>query len=135
LSAFLGVRLRVFQTLIHPIHHRKSAGETIASAEYSCKVAKGRVIRPFRSWFDADFVVDGESELLLAAEVLFRCLDGYMAEEKLNLVELATGQVTEARTCPPEIVRCQLVYPGSLSGSLDDLPKHFGRYTLAPDLS
>lgn len=35
-------------------------------------VGKGRVIRPLASRFDADVVVYSESELLLAAELIFR---------------------------------------------------------------
>lgn len=92
-------------------------------------------MRPLRLRFDADFVVHSESELLLAAEVMFRRLDGDVAEEKLDLVELAAGQVTETRTGASQIVGRQLIYSGSLGRSLDDLPKHLRRHALAPDLS
>src|SRR5690349_14434407 len=53
--------------------------------------------------FDADFVVHGESELLLATEVIFRRLDRYVAEEELDLVEVAASQMTETRTCAPKM--------------------------------
>lgn len=39
--------------------------------------------------FDADVVVHSKPELLLAAEVMLRCLHGYVTEKKLDLVELA----------------------------------------------
>ena len=85
--------------------------------------------------FDADFVVHGESELLLATEVIFRRLDRYVAEEELDLVEVAASQMTETRTCASQIVGRQLFYPSSLGRSLDDLPKHLRRHARAPDLS
>jgi hypothetical protein len=107
----------------------------MASAEYSYKVANGRVIRPFASRFNADLVVHGESELLLAAEVLFRRLDRHVAEQELDLVELAAGQMAESRTCAPQIMGRQLIYSGDLGRSLDDLPKHLWRHALAADLS
>jgi hypothetical protein len=66
---------------------------------------------------------------------MFRCLDGYVTEEELNLVELAARQMAKTRTCPSQIVRRQFVYTGSLGRSLDDLPKHLRRHALAPDLS
>ena len=34
----------------------------------------------------------GEAELLLAAEVMFRLLDGYMTEKELDLVEFAPAK-------------------------------------------
>jgi hypothetical protein len=101
----------------------------------SCLVGKGRVIRPLASRFNANFVVHGGSELLLAAEVVFGCLDGDVTEEELDLVELPADQMTETRTCPSQIVGRQLIYSGSLSRSLDDLPEHLRRHALAPDLT
>ena len=98
-------------------------------------VTKGRVIRPLHSGFDADLVVDSEPELLLAAEVMFRCLDGHMTEKKLNLVQFAAGEMAKARTCPSQVVRCQFADSRGLGCPLDDLPKHLGRHALAPDRS
>jgi hypothetical protein len=45
---------------------------------------------------------------LLAAQVFFRRLHGYMTEQKLNLFKLTSGIVTEPRTRPSEIVRRKL---------------------------
>jgi len=42
---------------------------------------------------DAHPVVDGVAELLLAAEVSLRGLDGDMPEQELDLIEFAAGQV------------------------------------------
>jgi len=82
-----------------------------------------------------DFVVHGESEVLLAVEVLLCRLDRHVAEQELDLVELASGQMTEPRTCPSQRMGRQLIYSGGLVRSLDDLPKHLRRHALAPDLS
>jgi hypothetical protein len=57
------------------------------------------------SGFDADFVVHGESELLLAAEVNLRRLDGYMTKEKLNVVKLASGKMAQTCAGAAKIVR------------------------------
>src|SRR3954453_5651741 len=108
---------------------------TASRGNRSALVRKGRVIRPSQSWFNADFVIHGEPELLFTAEVMFRCLDGHVTEEELNLVELAARQMAKTRTCPSQIVRRQFVYAGSLGRSLNDLPKHLRRHALAPDLS
>ena len=86
-------------------------------------VGKGRVIRPLLSWLDADLVVYSKSELLFAAEVMFRRLGGHVTEEELDLVEFAAGQMAETRTCASQIVERQHIYSGGLGRSLDDLPK------------
>src|SRR5436305_10586949 len=46
----------------------------------SCLVGKGRVIRPSPLWFNANLVIDGKSQLLLAAEVMLRRLDRHVTE-------------------------------------------------------
>jgi hypothetical protein len=55
-------------------------------------VAKGRVIRPLVSRFDSDLVIDGDSKLLLTAEVMFGRLDGHVTEQELDLVELTPAK-------------------------------------------
>ena len=55
--------------------------------------------------FDAHFVIHSKSELLLAAEVNFRCLDGYMTEKKLDLVKLASGKMAETCAGASQIMR------------------------------
>jgi hypothetical protein len=67
-------------------------------------VGKGRVIRPLVLRFDAYLVVHSKSELLFAAEVNFRCLDGYMTEKNLDLVQLAAGEMAETRAGASQIV-------------------------------
>jgi hypothetical protein len=67
---------------------------------YADLVAKGRVIRPLLLRFDADLVIHSESELLLAAEVMFRCLDGYVTEEELNLLKQRRNPAPKPLTLP-----------------------------------
>ncbi len=104
------------------------------NSDRSTLVAKGRVIRPSHSWFNADFVVHRKPELLFTAEVMFR-LNGYVAEKELDLVELAARQMAKTCTCPSQIVRRQFVYARGLGRFLDDFPKHLRRHALAPDPS
>ena len=81
-------------------------------------VRKGRVVGPLHSGFDADLVVESEPELLLAADVMFRCLDGHGTEKKLNLVQFAAGEMAKTRTCPSQVVRCQLSIPAASAALL-----------------
>ena len=55
------------------------------------------------SEFNSDFVIYGDSKLLLTAEIMFGRLDGYMPGQELDLVELTAGQMTEAGTCAPQM--------------------------------
>lgn len=96
---------------------------------------QGKGNPPLASRFDADFVVHGASELLLAAEVNFRSLDGYMIKEKLDLVRLTSGKMAQTRTRASQLVGRKLIDSGSLRGIPYDLPKYFRRHALAPDLS
>jgi len=43
-----------------------------------------------RLWFDADVVVHGSANPLLAAEIAFSCLHGNMAEKELDLIQFST---------------------------------------------
>ena len=61
-------------------------------------VSKGQVIRPLPSRFNTDLVVQSESQLLFAAKVSFRRVDGHVAEQELDLIELAACQMAETRT-------------------------------------
>jgi hypothetical protein len=46
---------------------------------------------------------------LSAAEIDFRCLNGDVPEEKLDLFEFTTGQMAKACTRATKIVRCQFL--------------------------
>ncbi len=43
-------------------------------------------------WFDADAIIDGRANPLLAAQVPFGRLNGDLREKKLNLLQFATRQ-------------------------------------------
>jgi hypothetical protein len=43
---------------------------------------------------EADRVIDGVPESLLAADVTLSCLDTHVAEQKLNLIQFSPGLVT-----------------------------------------
>ena len=47
--------------------------------------------------FDAQRVVDGLAQLLFASEVAFRGLDRHVSQEELNLIQLTSRQMAQAR--------------------------------------
>ena len=49
-------------------------------------------------WFEPHRVVHGTPQPLLAPKVTLRRLDRDVPEEELNLIQFASGQVTESRT-------------------------------------
>ena len=51
-------------------------------------------------WFDTDEIVHGSTDSLLAAEIAFGCLHGYMPEQELNLIQFAAGEMAKTRACP-----------------------------------
>ncbi len=54
---------------------------------------------------DLDAIVDGLNEVLLGAEVAFGGLDRGMAEQQLNLLEIAAGFAAEFGAGAAQIVR------------------------------
>jgi hypothetical protein len=100
------------QIAIHNLSSFLPNRQRSGNYDYPWVVRKGRVIRPLASRFDSDFVVHGDSQLLLTAEVMLGRLDGHMPEQELDLVELTAGQMTEAGTCAPQVMGCQLVDSG-----------------------
>jgi hypothetical protein len=59
----------------------------LAGVVRACSVARGRCAGMPISMQFGEF----NPELLLAAQVALRCLDGNVAEQKLDLIELAAG--------------------------------------------
>jgi hypothetical protein len=49
-------------------------------------------------------VVCGTTELLLANKIAFVRLHGDMAQEKLNLLQLSSREMTQARVTPPQVM-------------------------------
>jgi hypothetical protein len=58
-----------------------------------------------------------------------------VAQEKLDLLEFATRQVTQSRTGAAKVVRCQVLDAGACRRNPDDVPKHLRRHPAAPDPS
>ena len=56
-------------------------------------------------WLYSDFVVDGALNPLFATEISFRCLNRNVTEQKLDLLQLASGGVAKPCTGSAEIVR------------------------------
>ena len=90
----------------------------------SCRVA---------SAFESGAVVHGLSESLCAAQVPLGGLDGHVAEQKLNLFQLAACCVAETSTRAAAVVRGQFLQPSRLGVLLHHVPYHLIGDPAAPD--
>ena len=54
--------------------------------------------------FNTDAIIHSPLKSLLASQVLLRCLDRDMAKQKLNLLKLATGTMTQTGARATKIV-------------------------------
>ena len=92
-------------------------------------------------WLDAAIGVEGEqvvhrmSEILFAAEITFRRLHGCVTQQELNLLQLAPAAVAKLRAGSPQVVRCDVLQPGSLAAGLDHVPHDILRDAFSPHLS
>ena len=80
-------------------------------------------------------VVHWMSEILFAAEIAFRCLDGRMPQQELNLLQLATATVAQFRAGSPQVMRRNVLQARSLAATLDYVPHNILRDTFSPHLS
>jgi hypothetical protein len=80
-------------------------------------------------------VVHWVSEILFAAEVAFRCLDGCVPQQELNLLQLATARVAQFRTGSPQVMRSNMLQARSLAATLDYVPHDILRDAFPPHLS
>ncbi len=80
-------------------------------------------------------IVDRMSEILFAAEIAFRRLDGGMTQQELNLLKLATARVAQLRTGSPQVVRSDMLQARSLAAGLDYVPHNILRDAFPPYLS
>ena len=78
-------------------------------------------------------VVDSKAQVLFAPEVPFRRLDRDVSKQKLDLVQLTTGQMAEPRAAAPKIMRREFLNSGTRRGDSDDLPQDLGRHARSPD--
>jgi hypothetical protein len=80
-------------------------------------------------------VVYRMSEILFAAEIAFRRLNGCMAQQELNLLQLATARVAQLRTGSPQVMRCNMLQARSLAAGLYYVPHDILRDAFPPHLS
>ena len=62
------------------------------------------------------------SEILFAAEIAFRCLDGCMPQQELNLFQLATATVAQFRAGSPQVMWRNMLQSSFLAATLDYVP-------------
>jgi len=85
-----------------------------------------------RLWFDADVVVHGSANPLLAAEMALSCLHGNVAKKKLDLIQFSTRCMAQLRARTPQIMRRHLrksEYPRVL---FHDMPDYSFGYAVTP---
>ena len=80
----------------------------------------------------ADPVIDGGPNALLAAEVSLCRLNRGVPKPKLNLLQLASRGMAEARTCPPEVVRREPVTARFAGVLTNDVPDRLFRQSVTP---
>jgi len=88
--------------------------------------------RALRLWFDADVVVHGSANPLLAAEMALSCLHGNVAKKKLDLIQFSTRCMAQLRARTPQIMRRHLrksEYPRVL---FHDMPDYSFGYAVTP---
>ena len=67
-------------------------------------------------------VVYRMSEILLAAQITFRCLDGCMAQQELSLLQLSSAVMTQLGAGPPQVVGCDVLQARSPTAGPDHVP-------------
>jgi hypothetical protein len=80
--------------------------------------------------FDADVVVHGSANPLLAAEIVFSCLHGNMPEKELDLIQFSTRCMAQLRARTPKIVRRYLGKPEFPRVVFHDMPDYSFRYAI-----
>jgi len=75
------------------------------------------------------------TEILFATEIAFRCLHRCVAQQELNLLQLASAAVAQLRTGSPQIVRRDMFQARSLAAVLHHVPHDILRDALPPHLS
>ena len=80
-------------------------------------------------------IVHWMSEILFAAQMAFRCLDGCMPQQELNLLQLATATVAQFRAGSPQVMRRNMFQARSLAATRDYVPHDILRDAFSPHLS
>ncbi len=73
--------------------------------------------------------------LLSFAEITFGCFDRDMAEQKLNLLQFASGRSTQASARPTQVVGRQPIVADACREFLDHVPDQFLGYAVSPGLA
>lgn len=78
---------------------------------------------------DADPVVDGISEMLLAAKIPLGCLHGDVPKQKLDLVQFTSSIAAQSSASPSEVVRGKFFNGCFFGAVLHDMPHNPLRHT------
>jgi hypothetical protein len=81
--------------------------------------------------FDADAIVDGPANALLATQITFGRLDGDVPEKKLYLFQFSTGRMAESGARPAKIVRRKPPSACVVGVLPDDVPDGSFRQSIA----
>ena len=84
---------------------------------------------------DADQVVNSVSKALFTAKILLSRLDGHVAQQELNLVQLPSGIAAQAGTSPSKVVRGEFINSCLFGAVLHDVLHDPLRHTIAPGLA
>ena len=84
--------------------------------------------------FDAQAIVNGSPNSLLAAEVPLGRLNGDVPEEELNLLEFAARRMAQPSTRSPEIVRREPLNTRFTGVLANEMPDCLFRQTVTPSL-
>jgi len=85
--------------------------------------------------FNSYLVVDGLSQSLFTTEIFLRGLHRDVAQQKLNLFQLAPGAMAEASTRSSKVMRRKFYDPNLACVLLDDMPHHLFGHFRAPSCS
>jgi hypothetical protein len=129
------VRANIFGVLPtgSPLDHSKT-GKLAQSRQGAIDIAPFSDSRGIAG-FDSEVVVHSDAQLLFAAQVPLRRLNRNVPEQELNLIQLATREMTQTGTSPAEIVRCKLLDSRASRCVFDDFPKNLWRHPVSLDLA
>ena len=88
--------------------------------------------RALRLWFDADVVVHGSANPLLASEITLGCLHGDVPEKELDLIQFSTRCMAQLRARTPQVMRRYLGKPEFPRILFHDVPDYSFRYAITP---
>jgi hypothetical protein len=108
----------------------RAAGAAAAGVERALAGSKGRS-EPAQGLYrdpQLDAIIGRVHEVLLRAQVPFRCLDRCVPKEQLDLLQFSAGGPAELRGSPSAVMRRDARDSGSLSVWPEHLPDHlFGK--------